>query len=130
MLTPTTAQVAALAALFGITPKTHPHMYRLRQEEYPDGTGYWEEWWSDIPDPLGPDADSVWLAPAMRWLDKRFDGISFVWVQEELVCILSIKGKTPIAGQPSYHYSRTESLLRACQDAGVHEVVAAIGDEA
>jgi hypothetical protein len=116
-------QLAALAALVGITPETHPHLKN----------GYCTCGKPDCPEPLTfnlpaldtPAGDDVFLAPVMRWLKVK--GLHFsthdegylhpptVWVQSREV---EIKGTMTI----------TAALIRACQSAGVPEIVAIFGE--
>lgn len=51
----------------GMGPDERPELWRLRQQEYPDGTGYWEEDWCDCP-PLGLDSPATTPEDADRYL--------------------------------------------------------------
>lgn len=99
MTNPTPAHVAALAALFHVP-----------------GT--------DLPDPLGPDADGVWQAPTMKWLAAgayeptlNADASGFYYAQ-----LRHTRLHEGVSG--------TAALLQACLAARVPEVCRAMGVEA
>lgn len=90
MTNPTPAAVvAALAELFCITPETHPHLWQHTVWYEPIEDDWYPMWYVmenavkfrfTGPDPLGPDADGVWLAPAMAYCAKHCDGFIEEWI--------------------------------------------------
>lgn len=125
------AQVAALAELFGITPETHRWLAK-KDYVYPNGCGHGNPRHlvgvrldvSKLPDPLGPDADGVWLAPMLLWckskgLNPLVDSEYGPWS-----AMIEYNGLAESLGE-----SPTAALLQACLAARVPEVCAAMEGE-
>lgn len=121
-------QLAALAALVGITVKTHPHLtMQYWEPDFPEGGMVGEV--MKLPALDTPAGDDVFLAPVMRWLHLSFDAVSFVWVQGELICLLTSKDKDKFVGDPCIGFTRVVPLIRACQSARVPEICAIFGSD-
>lgn len=120
MTNPTPAQVAALAAVVRITPETHRHLFKVINIGGEDDEA--EQWKPhNLPDPLGPDADGVWLAPMMTYLTKQKYGPCVDMSQT--VVARACCGKAGLRID-EYADTATAALLQACLAARVPEVCA------
>jgi hypothetical protein len=113
-------KLAALAALVGITPETHPHLVlEYCDDNFPEFGVVGKA--MRLPALDTPAGDDVFLAPLMRWCKSHWlkpiiDGSAnswYSWVHLE-------------AGVTDQ--TMTAALLRACQSAGVPEIVAIFGE--
>jgi hypothetical protein len=136
-------KLAALAALVWITPETHRHLFKNVCQCGSDtfnvmvagdcDVAYCDECggrWKDVsrntltlPALDTPAGDDVFLAPTMRWckskgLEPTVDGEYGPWN-----AMIKRDGLTEKCAQ-----SPTLALLRACQSAGVPEIVAIFGE--
>jgi len=152
----TPAQLAALAALVGITPETHRHLYapcchqcnsidlELTDAGYPSfhcQCGAWQFVEEAVFKPNFPAldiaaGDDVFLAPTMRWctaLDKPhgyFASVRFVpQVCGGWYCFVDAFVADSIGRREheAFGDSQTLALLRACQSAGVPEICEIFG---
>lgn len=119
------ANKAALAALFGITPETHRHLFKVINIGVGDDVA---ELWNlrNLPDPLGPDADGVWLVPMLLWLHKnnRMPTLDSSVLDSDFdPCPhAQVHGKDGFS--QAFDNTFTAALLQACLAARVPEVVA------
>ena len=120
-------QLAALAALVGITPETHPHLKN----------GYCTCGKPDCPEPLTfnlpaldtPAGDYVFLAPLMRWLQGK-DLLPEVWGCATGTGDDCFGASLNDTQDFQYAETMTAALIRACQSARVPEIVAIFGEGA
>lgn len=133
------AQVADLSELFGITPETHRHLFNnvcwcgsdifnvMVAGDY--DVAYCDECggrWDDVsintfigPDPLGPDADGVWLAAVLAYMDTTPFMAKIIGGCNARIAEVSIGDESYMCNsQESY----TAALLQACLAARVPEV--------
>lgn len=139
------ANKAALAALVGITPETHPHLWQHTVWYEPIEDDWYPMWYVmenavkfrfTGPNPLGPDADGVWLAPAVRWgCDMTTPHCYFASVEFAPQmgggwhCHVDAYGPLPSGEREheAFGDSMTAAYLQACQDAGVPEIIEIFG---
>lgn len=116
-------QLVALAALVGITGKTHWH---LAEVQITIG-GIVRALDNIDPDKLPaldtPEGDDVFLAPTMRWCKSKglaplVDGEYGPWN-----AMIQYNGLAEISAE-----SPTPAIIGACQSAGVPEIVAIFGE--
>jgi hypothetical protein len=109
-------KLAALAALVGITPETH----RQFIWDTSSGTAVNVSGFPALDTPAG---DDVFLAPLMRWLKLRGYWPKIFFDGEHWNGVIGTEKRN--AGHME---TMTAALLRACQSAGVPEIVAIFGE--
>lgn len=128
------ANKAALAALLGITQETHRWLAK-KDYVHPNGCGHGNPRHlvgvrldvSKLPDPLGPDADAVWLAPMMCWMQEHdFNpsvvGLDFGHKSKFKFAADCFSMETMTRTNNLYDDTMTAALLQACRAARVPEV--------
>jgi hypothetical protein len=125
-------QLAALAALVGITPETHGHLWQ-HTVWYEPNEGDWYPMWYVMENAVKfrftgpaldtPAGDDVFLAPLMRWLKLCGYWPKMFFDGEHWNGVIGTEKRN--AGHME---TMTAALLRACLAAGVPEIVAIFGE--
>lgn len=145
-------KLAALAALVGITPETHRHLLTkhcsrcdsINLEEQDTGYHSCRDCYLFLsadelvvkftPPALDtPAGDDVFLAPVMRWLQEHdfnpsIVGLDFGHQSKFMFAADCFSMESMRRTNNFYDDTMTAALLRACQSAGVPEIVAIFGE--
>jgi hypothetical protein len=135
-------QLAALAALVGITPETHKHLWEHTVWYEPQEDDWYPMWYVMenavkfrlvAPALDTPAGDDVFLAPVMRWLQEHdfnpsIVGLDFGHQSKFMFAADCFSMESMRRTNNFYDDTMTAALLRACQSAGVPEICAIFGE--